>query len=138
MIPEHLVRYPTRAGQEALAARLHLFIDPSFQDWEWMIADSSRFEEWIAVYQDESLSDDERFSLMEILIQCVEDMCLGDKPAEQLPEWQAVAALLLANGRLHASTICYWSALGHDDPEEQFHVSAPMRRVWDKIQQSLV
>ena len=102
MIPEHLVRYPTREGRESLAARLHLFIDPTSQDWEYEVADADRFQDWIAVYRDESLSYDERFSLMEILIQCVEDICDGDKSAEQLPEWQAVAALLLANGRLHS------------------------------------
>jgi|SRR5215813_12909121 len=138
MIPEHLIRYPSRSGREALAARLHLSIDPFSQDWEWEIADPSRFQDWIAVYQDETLSDDERFSLMEILIQCVEDMCTLDEPADQLPEWRAVSVLLLTNSRLHASTISYWSVLGHDDPEEQFRVSAPMRRVWAEIQQSLL
>jgi hypothetical protein len=136
MIPDHLMRYPTRAGQEALAARLNLHIDPFDQDWEWQIADASRFHDWIAIYKDNALSDDERYSLMEILIQCVEDICNGDKPVEQFLEWQAVEALLLANGQLHASTIYYWSVFGHDDPDEQFRVSAPMRRVWAKVQQS--
>ena len=131
------MRYPSRAGQEALAARLRLPLDPFSQDWEWEIAETSRFQEWIAVYQNEALSDDEQFSLMEILIQCVEDMCQGDKLAEQLPEWQAVAALLLTNGQLHASTIYYWSVFGHDDPDEQFRITVPMRQVWAKIQQSL-
>jgi hypothetical protein len=138
MIPEHLIRYPTRAGRKALAARLCLHIDPFDQDWEWGIADASCFQDWIAVYRDESLSDDERFSLMEILIQCVEDMLSGDKSAEQLPEWQAVAALLLANGQLHASTICYWSVCENDDPDELFRVSVPMRRIWAQVQPSLV
>jgi hypothetical protein len=33
-VPEHLKGYPTRAGRDALAARLGLKIDPYSQDWE--------------------------------------------------------------------------------------------------------
>jgi hypothetical protein len=132
-----MMKFPSCAGREALAARLCLPIDPLSQDWEWEVADTRRFQEWISVYQNEALSDDERFSLMEILIQCIEDMRQGDKLAEQLPEWQAVVTLLLKNCQLHASSIFYWSAFGHDDPDEQFRISVPMRQVWAKIEQSL-
>jgi hypothetical protein len=137
---DHLKRYPTRAGRDALAARLGLTIDPYSQDWEWEIAEPARFAEWLALYRDGPLSDDERFSLMEMLIQCVENMIQIYGPPdeiEELPQWQAVAGLLQANPRLHASSIGYWSALGHDDPEEQFRVSVPMRRVWAAVQPSL-
>ncbi len=136
-VPEHLKRYPTRAGREGLAARLDLAIDPYSQDWEWEVAKPVHFWPWLATYRDASLSDDERFSLMEMLVQCVEDMCRAKGPAEALPEWQAVAALLRANPRLHASSIFYWSIFGHDDSEEQFRVSVPMRRVWAEVQRSL-
>ncbi|HEX4610087.1 MAG TPA: hypothetical protein VH092_17975 [Urbifossiella sp.] len=61
------------------------------------------------------MSDDERLSLMEMLVQCVEEMArsaVPRGPVEPLPEWQAVA-----------------SVFGHDGPEGQFRVSLPMRRV---------
>jgi hypothetical protein len=133
-VPDHLRRYPTKAGREALADRLGLTIDPYSQDWEWEVAAPECFQEWLTVYPDASLTDDERFSLMEILVQCVEDICPVEGPIEQLPEWQAVAVLLRANPRLHASTICYWSLFEHDNPEEQFQVSVLMRRVWADVQ----
>jgi hypothetical protein len=139
-LPEHLKRYPTRPGREALAARLGLKIDPFSQDWEWEVAESARFAEWLAVYRSERLSDDERFSLMEMLIQCVNDMAPTEGPpeeVEELPQWQALVALLRANPRLHASSIAYWSVFGHDHPEEQFRVSVPMRRVWAAVRPSL-
>ena len=139
-LPEHLKRYPTRAGQDALAARLGLTIDPHSQDWEWEIARPEKFDEWLAVYHSEPLSDDERFSLMEMLIQCVDDAVPTYGPpeeVEELPQWQAVAALLRERPQLHASSIAYWSVLGHDNPEEQFRVSVPMRQVWAAVQPTL-
>jgi hypothetical protein len=139
-LPEHLKRYPTRAGRDGLATRLGLTIDPFSQDWEWEVADPTHFDEWLAVYRAEPLSDDERFSLMEMLIQCIDDMVpthVAAEEVEALPQWQAVAALLRERPRLHASTIAYWSLFGHADPEQQLRVSVPMRRVWAAVGLSL-
>jgi hypothetical protein len=129
-------RYPTRAGREALAARLGLAIDPYSQDWEWEVADPQHFSRWLQVYQDPTLTDDERFSLMEMLVQCVEQLgrrCRAEEEIRRLPEWQALAQLLRANAPLHAITIRYWSVLGADDPEHCFSVSVPMREVWADV-----
>lgn len=139
-VPHELKRYPTKAGRESLAARLGLVIGPYDQDWEWQVAEPEKFDGWLAAYREAPLSDDERFSLMEMLIQCVEDMVSLRGPPEEVEElapWQAVAALLRANPRLHASSIAYWSAFGGDDPEEQFRVSVPMRQVWAAVQSTL-
>jgi hypothetical protein len=139
-LPEYLTRYPTRAGRDALAVRLGLTIDPFSQDWEWEVASPRHFVKWLTVYRDEPLSDDERFSLMEMLIQCVD--CKAQTfgrtdEVEELPEWRAVATLLRERPRLHASSIAYWCVFGHDDPDQQFRVSVPMRRVWAAVQPAL-
>jgi len=139
-LPEHLNRCPTGAGRKALAARLGLTIDPFSQDWEWEIAEPGHFSDWLSVYRDAPLSDDERVSLMEMLIQCVESIAKVSRAGidiEELPQWQAVAGLLRERPRLHASSIAYWSVFGLDDPEEQFRVSVPMRRVWEAVQPAL-
>jgi hypothetical protein len=139
-VPEHLRRYPTKAGREALAARLGLTIDPYSQDWEWEVPEPRDFPTLLALYKDAALTDDERFSLMEMLVQCVEEVCPMYTPPEQVeqrPEWQAVAALLRARPHLHASTIAYWSVFGRERPDGQFVVSTPMRRVWADVQQAL-
>lgn len=136
-VPEHLRRYPSRAGREGLAARLGMTIDPRSQDWEWEVAAPEHFQRWLTMYQSAPLTDEERVSLMEVLMQCVEDMALTHGLAgrvEQMPQWQALATLLRANPGLHASTIHYWSVLGHDEPDKLFRVSVPMRRVWADIQ----
>jgi hypothetical protein len=139
-VPYHLRRYPTKAGREALAARLGLTIDPYSQDWEWEVARAEHFPAWLAIYKEATLTDDERFSLMEMLVQCVDEMCPAYTPPEQVeqrPEWRAVAALLRARPHLHASTIAYWSVFGGEWPDGQFVVSTPMRRVWVGVQKAL-
>jgi hypothetical protein len=139
-VPDNLKRYPTKAGRETLAKRLGLTIGDYSQDWEWEVAGPEHFEPWVEVYRNAALSDDERFSLMEMLVQCAEDMSPADGPqelVEDFPAWQVVASLLRERPQLHASTIVYWSMFGQDDPEGQFRVSVPMRRVWAEVQEAL-
>lgn len=139
-VPEPLRRYPTNEGRRDLAARLGLTVDPRAQDWEWQVADHEAFETLLVLYRSEQLSDDERFSLMEMLIQCVEEMIWERRPpsgVEEMPQWQAVNALLRANPRLHVSSIAYWSGFGHDNPDVSFRVSASMRLVWASVESSL-
>lgn len=134
VVPSHLRRYPSKAGCETLAARLGLTINPYSQDWEWEVADPAQFDQWLTVYREAVLSEDERISLMEMLIQCVEHVARRPwepQQVEQLKEWLAIAPLLRDNCLLHASTIEYWSLLeADDDPEHQFYVTGAMRRVW--------
>ncbi|MEK8035014.1 hypothetical protein AACH06_29715 [Ideonella sp. DXS29W] len=100
------------------------------QDWEWEVADSQRFQEFLDAYRSAKLSDDERFSLMEILVQCVDDM----GPSSQAgAAWAELQPLLVQALRLHGTTIEYWSRLGEADPESQFNVSPQMREIYALI-----
>lgn len=137
VVPEHLRRFGSKAGREALAARLGLSVDPFSQDWEYEVASVEHLPAWLAVYREAILSDDERFLLMEMLIQCVEDLCgstSSPEQVEQTPDWQAIAALLRARPNLHANTIAYWSVFEGESPDERFAVSMSMRQVWADIQ----
>lgn len=136
-LPDSIRRNPTKAGRESLAKRLRLTIDPYDQDWEWTVASADKFQSWLAVYRTADLSDDERFSLMEMLIQCVDELATQlDRPAEDLQEWKAVETILLANVRLHASTVHYWCDFDSDE-QDGFAVTRPMRWVWQAIQADL-
>jgi hypothetical protein len=123
-------RWPTATARTALAARFDLSYSVDMQDWEWEVADAQRFEEFLDAYRSANLSDDERFSLMEILVQCVEDLALQSTYAAG---WSAIEPLLLSNARLHRTTIAYWACLGRSEPEARFQVSASMRHVWGVI-----
>ena len=127
-------RWTTTAARVSLARRFGLPYDHSMQDWEWEVADASRFGEFLDAYSSGSFDEGERFSLMEMLIQCVEDMDLPS--VEVTPQWRSVAALLTANPWLHASSVRYWSCLGDRDLENCFSVSGPMRAIWEIIRQA--
>ena len=134
-------RFPTDAARQSLAARLGLRIDPWSQDWEYEVASLGNFDKWHAFYNNECLTDDEKFSLMMMIVQCVEDIAgiNGESSdTERMPEWQMVKGLLLSNPGLHATTIWYWSLFGCDGADETFCISRPMRDVWMKVQSQLV
>lgn len=122
-LPAHLQRHPTRAAIDRLAARLSLPNEPTMQDWEWEVADAERLDEFIAVYGDTELSEDERFTLMETIIQSCED--LGDGLAGDR-RWAAVRDLLEKHLDLHISSVWYWAAL-ESSLDDAWHVSAFMR-----------
>ncbi|MCP5384447.1 MAG: hypothetical protein H6913_07510 [Altererythrobacter sp.] len=44
------------------------------QDWEFEVADANRIDEFLSAYQSQELTDDERFTLMEMIIQSFEDL----------------------------------------------------------------
>lgn len=121
------MRYPTTAARKSLAARFDLPYSDLMQDWEWEVADFERFGEFLDAYKLQSLMDDERFSLMEILVQCVEDALShsGDDAA-----WLEIEPLLLLNASLHRATIDYWARAHCMESEGLFHVSVRMRRIW--------
>jgi hypothetical protein len=132
LLPHERGRYPTQAGRETLAKRLQLPHPASYeQDWEWEFANPAYFKDWVEIYRSEPLNEDERISLMEMLVQCVEDLADDlSLPVDESCEWQQVAALLLANPRLHAQTIEYWSALQYSEKGEYpFRVTSSMRRI---------
>lgn len=124
------LRSPTYAARKELALRFALPFAEDMQDWEWEVADVERFDEFIGVYRLASLSDDERFSLMEMLIQCTEDMTLQSNYAAA---WSTIEPLLLSRPDLHRSTVAYWACLHEAEPVARFRVSGNMRQLWHVI-----
>lgn len=119
--------FPTTAARESLARRFGLPFSPDMQDWEWDVADAQRIQEFTAAYRDcPDLTNAERFSLMEMMVQCLDDL-QDDPQAER--SWDSIAPLLLANWELHAGTVAYWSCTDASAAQEQFHVSPRMGRL---------
>jgi hypothetical protein len=134
MVPEIPDRRATPAARRSLSRRFALPHDPFSQDWEWEVADPSRFGEFLSAYGSGDLDEDERFALMEILIRCIEDMGLSS--VESSPEWRSVADLLRARAWLHASSVRYWSCLEGRELEDCFQMTGPMRAVWEVIRRA--
>jgi hypothetical protein len=118
-------RFATTAARVSLAERFNLPFHESMQDWEWEIADEARFDEFLAAYSADDLDDHERFSLMEILVQCVDDSparCLNSR-------WSQIELLLVSNPTLHAFTIAYWAQSEETESCALFNVSLRMRHL---------
>jgi len=134
-IPNKLVRCSTREAIESLAERLELPFDDSMQDWEWEVADPNRIDEFLHLYEQGSLTDDERFALMETIIQSFED--LTHRP-ESDPRWGTVLDTLSLNSDLHISTIWYWASLEVKDLSDTWDVAASVRELLYGTTQYLV
>lgn len=134
MAPEIPDRWATPAARRSLSRRFTLSHNPFSQNWEWEVADPSRFGEFLSAYESGDLDEDERFALMEILIQCIEGM--GLPSVETSPQWHSVANLLRAHAGFHASSVRYWSCLEDRDLEDFFQVTGPMRAVWNVIRRA--
>lgn len=129
-VPERYWRFPTGVAIDALAARFGLRNEPGMQDWEYQVADAARLPEFRTALEGGALTDDERFTLGESVMQCFEDLtdagCDGPAP----DEWARFAALLRARPSLHAFTLCYWSS--------GFRVSGRVSPLWAELEPTLV
>lgn len=110
-VPEHLWRFPTAAAIRTLAARLQLHFHPNMQDWEYEVADPVRLEEFLDTYEHGGLDDDQRFTLMCIAVQSLED---SEFELTASPVSRRIAALLEARIDLHIFTVWYWADPGKD------------------------
>lgn len=119
-------RFPTGAAVDALAKRFKLPRRPDMQDWQWEVADARRIDEFLAGYESGDLSDDERFTLMEIIIQSFAD--LSESLSSDL-RWSRTLELLTENVSLHLYSIWYWSCLDNDIGHEELWTVTPDLRV---------
>lgn len=128
-LPEVLWRFPTREAIDKLAHRFNLPNEPNMQDWEWEVADPQRINEFLAAYISEELTDNEKFTLMEIILQSFEDL---NEPLESDSRWDKVLTILDQNIALHLNSVYYWSALDTKDQEEQWRVTPFLRLIIEK------
>jgi hypothetical protein len=136
---QHLQRWPTDEARRSLASRLELPFTSVMQDWEWEVADPSLLPRLFELLGDAELSDDERFSLLEIVVQSIED--LESAAPEKTDSWRRAERELRERPALHATTIWTWSCLedGADGAEaECWALSPAMAELWEDIEPHLV
>jgi len=126
-IPEHLWRYPTKEAIQSLARRLNLPYDSFMQDWQWEVADPNRIDEFLKTYKSGDLTDDERFTLMETILESFESF-----EGEFLthPSWNQVLKLLGSNVDLHIYSVWYWSDLEAESNEDTWRIAPYMRKIF--------
>lgn len=108
-----------------IAKELHLKYNSGMQDWEWEIANPKHIEKYIEHYK--SLKDDdEKFTLMEIIIQALTDQ----EEEELIKYWKEVKEFLKANFGVHEYSIFYWSCFENENVEECWQITPQMRSLW--------
>lgn len=127
ILPEPKFRCPTKEAIEVLSKRFNLPNEENMQDWEWEVADSARINEFIKAYKTESLNDDEKFTLMEIIIQSFEDL---NTDLNNNPNWNGILKILRTNFTLHQYTIWYWSDFVNDNNDEKWTVTDYLKKIY--------
>lgn len=128
-VRDDLARYPTRAAIDSLAARFGLENHPGMQDWQWEVSDPERIEEFLTAYTSGELDDDERFTLMETILESLEE---SQRLPESDPLWAVTLDNLETNILLHAPTILYWSAIENDEIAWSWKIVPFCRRILDR------
>lgn len=106
MFGTYPARYPQAHAIDSLALRFNLPNNPNMQDWEYEVADAERINEFLTVYLEKTTSEDEKFILMEILLQSFEE---SNRDLKLDYEWNRLLTCLENNLHIHAMTICYWA-----------------------------
>lgn len=120
-------RHPTKSAIEKLAATFSLPNTPDMQDWELEVADPGRIEEFINEYKNGVLTDDEKFTLLEMLLQSFEESELNLSTNKY---WKELLELIRNNYKLHEYTIWYWSSFEAENEEEQWRITPFMRELY--------
>jgi len=126
----HLWRCPTAAAMNALAKRLDLPPPPLEYDWELAVADSTRIDEFVTLYENGGLTDDERFTLMEVILNSViHAVAENDTSILKSDIWQKILTLLEQNIEIHIYSVWYYSSVEYDDVDiEDSWCIAPFMR----------
>lgn len=122
-------RCPTAAAIDRLTTMLRL--PPGGQDWEIEVADAARVGEFLDAYEAGGLDDDERFTLMALIVASYDDLLQGGGDADR-QVWARLRRHLRGEFALHAYTVQYWSLPDNDDdddPDNVFSFTALAREV---------
>lgn len=126
---EPKLRFVTRKSIDDLTKNLNLqYTLSDYQDWEFIVGKSEDIEEYINYYSTES-DEDNKFALMEIIIQATEDQTTENDFLKYL---KIVLKLLKENFRLHEYSVFYWSCFENENIEDCWKISPFMRELWQE------
>ncbi|MDQ0059992.1 hypothetical protein [Paenibacillus harenae] len=127
-------KYLKKEAIESLNKRLILpALDPYSQDWEYELADSSKLNEFITYYEKSTLTIDEKFALMALIISSFDDSLSEGKLSDHTRD--TIKYLLIKDIEIHRNKIKYWAREEEDELEDCFAVTPLMREILDKQKQ---
>jgi len=121
------MNHPTREAIDKFNKLLKLTEDPNMQDWEIECADPRRVEEFIDCYINHASTNDERFTLMALILGSFEEYHGLDSPSPEI--WKRISDILSADRKLHKDHIDYYSCTEAESQEEWFPITHQIRSV---------
>ena len=120
------MRYPTRKAIESLIKGLNLpELTPYCQDWEYEVSNPKRIAEFIEYYENTIVDEDEKFTLMVIIISSCNDALEEDEGLDK-KLWEKIKCLLIKDRAIHKNTIDYWAIDGLE-LEDCFYITPLIR-----------
>lgn len=128
-------RWETGVSIEKLTLMFGLRTNPYMQDWDIEAADPEIVEKLVDAYFDPSLTEDDRFALMSLIVASLDGA--KHQGRDISGPWSRVARILLDNAQLHAYTMAYWACGEDPDPDHQFLITPEIRSVWREAKPGL-
>ena len=104
-------------------------IDPNLydQDWEIEAADPAKLELYLNAYHTDANTDDDRFTLMALVLDAFEEHHHPDDPI--WPYWDRIKVLLERDIAIHRDHIEYYQSYDEDNGESMFPITQAMRQI---------
>ena len=129
------MRYPIRSAIDKFNKLLGLEEDPHMQDWEIECGDPSRLHEFILCYDEHASTDDEKFTLMALILGSYEEY--HELKGPSVGEWKMIKERLETDLDVHCDHIVYYACPETEDSEEWFPITPQMRQLLPKCAQQL-
>lgn len=126
------MKYASKDSEIKLADMFDLFRpEHCIQDWEYCATeeDPARLHKLVRACRDLSFTDEERSSLMMIVLNSMNHLCLThDAPSP--PHWNEAVEVLRENQSEYQELIDLWRSLDTPDPEDRSYLSPHMIRAF--------
>jgi hypothetical protein len=100
---------PNQQSRKNLAHKLNLNFDESMQDWEYEIADYKRLNDFLNEYEKTTTTESEKQSLMEIIIDSLNDLLLDEDEATFNQYLPKTISLIKTHKAIHVGSLAYWT-----------------------------
>ncbi len=100
------------------------------QDWDIEVADAGRVAEFVQEYGDLNFDDDDRFTLMGLILGSLDDAVRSGLPCAEVQ--RQLDEILRRDMQLHAAHIHYWACV-ESEGGDGFHITPWMRWLWGEV-----
>jgi hypothetical protein len=92
------------------------------QDWEWEVSDFTKLDLFLSEYKNIDITDDEKASLMEIILDSLNDLLYFKEEVKFNYYFPEVARFLTMRKSLHLGSLNYWT-------RGKFEISNKLKRI---------